>query len=207
MRNTSELLQNMASVLAQSRADACKTQQFMAQQLNKSVATIRNWESGYGAPNVVEFIQWFDVLGLNPLRYVMNFLYPEDFTDVDFNATDEQIEKDLELYCNEVASKGDKRKLAFCIFGDTGSSWKAQLDMWTINNLTSMRSRVNIAQTIHDNYLIEQSMNGKDTKKSIPFDLTNFTNAITKGRSAAISGGNSYSSGYDRIIKKIDRDD
>ena len=76
----------------QSRADAEKSQEYMALGLGVSKKTIQNWEKGIAAPNLYQGIEWFQLLGLNPMHYYLEFLYPSLFG----NKTDNDEDKKLE---------------------------------------------------------------------------------------------------------------
>ena len=67
----------------QSRADAEKSQEFMALGLGVSKKTVQNWEKGISAPDLFQGSEWFRILGLNPLPYYLAFLFPELFGDID----------------------------------------------------------------------------------------------------------------------------
>ena len=66
----------------QSRADAEKSQEFMALGLGVSKKTVQNWEKGISAPDLFQGSEWFRILGLNPLPYYLAFLFPELFGDI-----------------------------------------------------------------------------------------------------------------------------
>lgn len=189
--------ENLANMLASSRTQVGKSQKYMCKALGKSLGTIQNWESGYSAPNVLDMISWFNALGLNPLRYILECLYPNQFRDVaksvdNASITDEQIDEALNFYLNNIASSTDKQKLAYCIFGNSGSSFTAQLDMMTAHNHTSVRSRVTVAQTIYDSFTMEEA-----TKQLVGIDavmpnLENLKNAIANGKESAMCGKKGY---------------
>jgi hypothetical protein len=183
---------NLAFILSSSRCEANKSQKYMAQSLGRSVGTIQNWEAGIGAPNLLDTLEWFDVLGLNPLRYMLNFVYPDTYMDLSAASSDEDIRAALLHYINDVASASEIRKLSYSIFGNTGSSWLAQLDMLTAHNHTSMRSRVNAAQTILDSYEMETARGELVGSQNILPDKENLRTAINDGKNAVLNGQTGY---------------
>ena len=60
-------------MLERSRIDAGKSRKYMAQALGKSINTIQNWESGIGEPGYRTLEKWFDALGLELGRYLMDY--------------------------------------------------------------------------------------------------------------------------------------
>ena len=82
-RNFMEILQRIdisekfASMWRKSREDAGKSQDFMAKAMRVSKRTIQNWEAGISCPSQSAGLEWFQILGLAPLPYYLELLYPE----------------------------------------------------------------------------------------------------------------------------------
>ena len=89
---TTERAQRFAKIWEQSRADAGKTQDYMAKGLGVPRKTIQNWEKGETAPDLFMGSEWFRVLGINPLPYYLSFVYPEKFEGVEPGDSDEIID-------------------------------------------------------------------------------------------------------------------
>lgn len=185
--------EKIALMLSKSRTAKSVSQKHMAKCLGKSVSTIQNWENGYSTPNVIDILDWFDELGINPLHYFLEFMNESSLTSLSCDTDEEAIDASLKYYLKEIAPISDKKKLAFCIFGGSGSSWSAQLDMLTAHNHTSIRSRVCAGQTIYDSYMIEKARNELSFKDSIMPDEENFKSALTKCKVAAYDGKDGYS--------------
>ena len=47
----------------------------MAMGISKK--TVQNWEKVLSSPDLYQCLEWFRVLELNPMTYLMEFLYPE----------------------------------------------------------------------------------------------------------------------------------
>ena len=71
-----------AELWQKARLDAGKTQQYIADAMGVSVRTVRNLESGYGCPTQKQGFQWFAKLGVQPLPYYLELLYPSEFNDI-----------------------------------------------------------------------------------------------------------------------------
>lgn len=184
--------ENISFILSASRVHAGKTQKYMAQSLGKSIGTIQNWEAGIGAPNVVDMIEWFDILGLNPMRYLLDFFFPDIYMGKNAQSPDEDVRKAVINYFENVATDSEVRKVAFCIFGNTGSSWPAQLEMLTAHNHTTLKSRVNAAQMILDSYDMEKARGELVRTDHILPNEDVLNHAIKSGKRSVLEGKPGY---------------
>lgn len=184
---------SLALILAKSRLQCDKSQKAMAKALGKSLGTIQNWESGLSIPNLIDMLDWFNVLGLNPLRYVLNFIHAETFGDLQVNKSDEEIDKALDKYITSIATMSDKRKLAFSIFGSTGSSWSSQLDMICALNHLPIIDRVSIAESIYNLYEMKESLDMLRSTEHIKPDMLKLRSAIDNCKRSVMEGKNEYS--------------
>lgn len=182
----------LSNILSKSRTNAKKTQVQMAKLMDRSVGTIKNWESGYATPDFIETIHWFEVLGVNPLRSLLDYIYPDVFNGNSATDSDERLRNTLVTYFNNVATTDEIRKLSYCIFGNTGSSWQAQVNMWCAHNHSTMRSRVNVAQMIYDSYEMEEAQNKLiNTDHAMP-DIEGLYFSIQQGKKSVKSGKEGY---------------
>lgn len=184
--------ETLGRILSESRRKAHKTQKFMAIALHRSLPTIQNWESGYSTIDVIEFMEWFKILGVNPLRHILELLAPQNYINISHDISDQRVNNSLDYYFTNVATIDEKRKLAYCIFGETGSSWRSQLNMLTAHNKCSLRTRVNVARTISDSYKIEQAEGKLVGHDSVIPDMENLDLAIQAGMNATLNGSSSY---------------
>lgn len=186
MINELELSDKISQILIKSRTQADVSQTYMAKAMNKSKNTISNWESGIGSPNLICLFKWFDVLGLNPYKYLLELSIEMDIV----NNSDDAY---LKNYFTSIATDYEKSQLAFDVSNTTGSIWQEQLNMMTINNCCSLRSRVNLAQTVIDNYRMEQAHGLLcNTDQSI-VDLDSLESSVRKGREAVLNKKYGYS--------------
>ena len=174
-----------------SRADAGKSQEYMALGLGVSKKTIQNWEKGITSPDLFQSSEWFHLLGLNPLHYYLSFLYPS-LSDVDGNTPDDKKTEEILLELIRQATPLEKRQLLFLMTGQHGSSWYGLLQMFTAHCHTSMQSRVSAARLIIENYDVE-SCNGKLVcPDAVQPDMEVLKEAIIQGRTAARKNENGY---------------
>lgn len=174
-----------------SRADARKSQEYMALGLGVSKKTIQNWEKGIAAPNLLQGIKWFELLGLNPLHYYLEFVYPWIFKEDGECDVDETIEKAL-IDIIKNSSTLEKRQLLYIMSGNHGSSWHALLQLFTAYCHTNMHSRATAARLITDNYEIGKINSKLVCPDDVQPDVNVLNQAVQMGKSAAMKNNNGY---------------
>lgn len=191
MLSEAERSQMFGNMLAKSRNDVGKTQRYMAQALQRSVNTIQNWEAGISEPGYRTLEKWFDTLGLNMDSYILEYKYRE-FTDAIDKTDLDAIKKCIYLYIDTQFSDRDFLQLAYCMFGNTGSSWHEQLNMLTAHNHCTMKSRVNVCRLVLDSYLMEYERGELIGTGQIAPDIETLAVALEKGKRAASGNQNGY---------------
>ena len=186
-----ERIARFSRIWWQSRADAGKSQEFVALGLGVSKKTIQNWEKGISSPNLFQGAEWFRILGLNPVPYFLSFLYPQLFEGISPDASDEQVAMALQALSDQ-ASPQEKRQLLFLMAGKHGSSWYALLQMFTAHCHTSMQSRAYTARMILDHYEVEKATGDLICPDNVSPDLDVLRSAIERGKSAAQRGESGY---------------
>ena len=179
-------------MLEKSRTDAGKSRKYMAQALGKSINTIQNWEAGIGEPGYRTLERWFEALGQDFGRYIMEYRHPGIFSDNSSSEDVNALKEKLHRYVDTHFTETDIRRVYFCIFGNTGSSWREQLNMMVANNHCSMRARVNVAQTVYDNFLMESARGELVNLDEIMPDLESLSRVVNNGRKSACDGKDSY---------------
>lgn len=179
-------------MLEKSRIDAGKSRKYMAKALGKSINTIHNWESGIGEPGYRMLEKWFAALGLNMGRYIMEYRWPSMFDDPGTATDVEQLRQKLHQYVDTHFTARDIQQAYFCLFGNTGSSWREQLNMIVADNHCSMRSRVNVAQLVYDNFRMESARGELVNTEGVMPDLESLHRAVSSGRKSACDGMDSY---------------
>ena len=190
-------LRRFAKIWADSRADAGKSQEFVAEGLGVSKKTVQNWEKGVTSPDLFTGSEWFRVLGVNPVSYYLAYLFPSFFENVSSKRDEQVIEQALNaLICQ--TSPQEKRELLYLMAGQHGSSWYSLLQMFTAHCHTTMQSRVNAARMILENYEMEESQGELVCPEAIRPDLRMLKSAIREGKGAVLTG----SSGYANLFPK-----
>ena len=185
-----ERVQRFAKIWWKSRADAGKSQEFMALGLGVSKKTIQNWEKGISSPDLFHGSEWFRLLGLNPLHYYLSFLYPSLFESSNIQ-NEQEIEDTLVTLIKQATSR-EQRELLYLMTGNHGSSWYSLLQMFTAHCHTSMHSRVSAARLILENYEMDQKTGALVCPDEIQPDLQMLEQAISQGKHAAENKENGY---------------
>lgn len=183
-----------AKIWEKSRADAGKTQEYMAKGLGVSRKTVQNWEKGETSPDLFMGSEWFRVLGLNPLPYYLAFVYPEKFEGVEPSDSDEIIDQAIMTLVKNSTVR-EKRELLFLMGGKHGSSWYSLLQMFTAHCHTSLKSRVNAARLIVDNYEMEEETGELICEENIHPDIAMLKRAIEESKKSVANGDLGYSNG------------
>lgn len=180
-----------AKIWWKSRADSGKSQEYMALGLGVSKKTVQNWEKGIASPNLYQGTEWFQLLGLNPLHYYMEFLYPWIFNeDGDIQEDGDLDEVLISLVKN--TSTLEKKQLLFLMAGNHGSSWHALLQLFTAHCHTTMQSRAASARLILDNYEIENKNQKLVCPEGVQPDLDILYQAVCQGKQAAMKNDKGY---------------
>lgn len=186
-----ERCKRFTKIWTESRADAKKTQAYMAEGLGVSKKTIQNWENGVSSPDLFSGSEWFRLLGLNPLPYYLAYLFPELFDGIVPDDEDDTIEEALMLLIQN-STPVEKRQLLYLMAGRHGSSWYSILQMFTAHCHTGLKSRVNAARLILENYEMDKQTGKLVCPDNIQPDLTMLENAVEEGKRAVLKSYSGY---------------
>jgi transcriptional regulator with XRE-family HTH domain len=200
-----ERLKRFARIWTLSRSNAGKSQEFMANGLGVSKKTIQNWEKGVSSPDLFSGSEWFRVLGINPLPYYLAFLYPELFDGIAPESNDQVIEEAIELLVRNSTAQ-EKRQLLYLMAGRHGSSWYSLLQLFCAHCHTSMRSRVNAARMIADNYDMDEETGALVCPGNIRPDMDMLRHSIEDGKNAVMTGAQGYTSVPTDDLKEMKKD-
>ena len=180
-----------ASIWRSSRAASNKSQEYMANYIGVARKTIQNWESGVSAPNFVQGTQWFEALGINPLPYFLQYIYPETMAGIKASDSDEKIEAALQQVIADLPIEG-KRQLLYLFFGKHGSSPNAALNLLTAHLQVPIKDRIIQATSVIENYEIERDLGNLVCPEHIQPDVDKIRNAINGAKNAVRDNKESY---------------
>ena len=147
--------ERFASMWRKSREDAGKSQEYVARAMGISKKTVQNWESGYSCPDQCQGLEWFHVLGIQPLPYYMEILYPQ-LEDINPNSSNENLDAVLFDILKDF-SADSKRKLLYLFAGNHGSSPSGILEMVIAHLHLPIAQRLNTGHNIITNYQIDKA--------------------------------------------------
>ncbi|MGN0347520.1 MAG: helix-turn-helix domain-containing protein [Lachnospiraceae bacterium] len=180
-----------ALMFSKSRTKMKKSQEFMALGLGVSKKTVQNWEKGTSSPTFFQSSEWFRILGLNPLPYYLEFVFPNQYKNVE-NMTEEQVNdfynKQLSLLPVEM-----KRQILYILCGAHGSSAYSIIQLILAHLQTPLKDRVSHAAVIFQDYEMERKLGNVTDENAPQPDLDLLTKAIAMGKESVMSGRNEYS--------------
>lgn len=194
-----ERAKRFAKIWWQSRYDAGKSQEFIALSMGVSKKTIQNWEKGLSSPSLIQASEWFQVLGLNPLKYFLEFLYP-NFSEA-VNSKDEIEQDKILMSLIKSMSAFEKSELIYIMSGAHGSSWPALLQLFSAYCQMSLQSRAIISRAILENYEIEEEVGNLVNENKIKPDFKLLKSAIMFCKAAVQKGLKGYSTVFFNKVK------
>lgn len=176
--------------LRESRGRTNRSQEFMALELGVARKTIQNWEKGSSEPTIEQAIQWFRVLGISPLPYLFQIVFP-DMERISSSDEEAKLRRSLEDMIDELPMEA-VRQLLYLFYGDHGSSPRAVLNMLTAHLQTPMASRVSQGSVILKNYEMAVRRNELSDSGHIQPNTELLKEAINRGMDAAVNNDGAY---------------
>lgn len=189
-----EIIQiKLGAMRKRAREDAGISQDKLASMLGVSKKSVQNWESGICSPSEYDALSWFHALNLSPLRYYLQFLYPDTFYNIE---SDKDVDNALEA-CIKGLSPARKRKLLYMLQGKHGSTPFGILELVITHLHLPMSVRVTMAQILLTNYEIAAARSDlKNTDEIMP-DIDLLRQSLTSGMKAAMNSQETYNATKD----------
>lgn len=184
-------IQRFADLHTNARIKAKKSQEYMAMELGVAKKTVQNWEKGLSSPSFFQSLEWFRVLGLNPMPYYVDCIYPDVYTDVTVNTPDEDIEKAFDQLIKDIPTSG-KRALLYLFYGKHGSSPNAVIQLVLAHLHSGMKARALHASLIAQTYEMEKELGCLICPDNIQPNIDELNKAINSARQAYINNKTSY---------------
>lgn len=180
----------LSSIWGRTRTIAGVSQEYMASEMGVARKTIQNWEKGVSVPDLEQTFRWFRVLGISPLTYLWEYLYPNTrgIKGADDN---EKLRESLIMIAKEIPEDG-MRQLLFLLYGNHGSSPRAVMNLLTAHLQTPMKDRVIQADIIVKNYELARRMDTIACPGNVQPDIDLIQKAIKEGEEAAIHSYHGY---------------
>lgn len=191
MSDRIQRIQRFTDIHVNARMKCKKSQEYMAMELGVAKKTVQNWEKGISSPSFFQSLEWFRVLGLNPLPYYVNCVYPANTTNVSSDSSDEEINKAFDELMKDIPMSG-KRALLFLFYGKHGSSPNAVVQMMLAHLHTGMKARALHASLISQTYVIEKETNMLACPDNIQPNIEALDKAIESAKQAFINNKTDY---------------
>lgn len=180
----------LTCILCQTRAQAGKSQEYMALEMGVARKTIQNWEKGASAPNIDQMIMWFKILNISPLPYLFQYVHPE-MEKISSKDDVEHLRKSLVKLISDMPAEG-VRQLLYLFYGDHGSSPRAVLNMITAHLHTDMKDRVTVGNVVLKNYEVAMKRDAITGKGHVLPDVEFLRESIELGEKAAVENHDAY---------------
>ena len=155
----------------------------------------RTWEryiTGQAAPRVDEFISWFDYFEVDALPMVLEYLYPEVYSDLSDQSETKALRKAAIHYVENIASPHAVRKFDYLVFGGHGSNIEAQSEEWLMLDHLPLTMRLAVAALIDTLYETAVANGLLVNTDCVMPKMGVFHDGLRKGREAVMDGRNSY---------------
>ena len=146
----------LCKILLQSRYEGNISQSKLADEIGVNKKTILNWEQGITQPSIEHIIQWFEACGVNPMHYILEYISPNAFDNIDYK--NEQTINEAFNSLTELMSYEDKMALLYIYFGQHGSSPESVMQMLLAHLHNPLKDRISIAVHIATGYRLNESL-------------------------------------------------
>lgn len=179
-----------SDIFLRSRYDAGKTQAYMAKAMDVSIKTVQNWESGITCPSQTQTFDWFVKLGVQPLPYYLDYLYP-DLKKMSADSPVEDIDKAL---CEviEQLSLPMKQRLLYILSGKHGSSVAALLELTAVYLTLPLHGRIVVTDIVLSKFKLDGMSNDLHTADTMPPDIDLILKAVERATNAMLDGKDNY---------------
>lgn len=197
-RERIERAKRFSKIWWRSRADAGVSQEYVAIGVGVSRKTVQNWEKGISSPDLFQASEWFNVLGLNPLPYFLDFIFPQDVDGIKSKDEDKRIDEALKQLLEQLPAAG-KRQLLYMLYGNHGSSPNAVLNLMNAHLQAPLKDRIVHAAMIVENYELEKMLGNLVCPSNIQPDIKMLRTSMENARTTV----EKHRSGYHMIQSEI----
>lgn len=176
--------------LREARHLSGKSQEYMALELEVARKTVQNWEKGVSEPSIGQAINWFKVLDVSPIPYLIQVVH-KDMDGISAADDLKKLKSSLHQLLDELPEEG-VRQLLYLFYGNHGSSPRAVLNMLTAHLQTPMKDRVMHGHLILKNYELASKKGLVTAAHHVQPNQKLLELAIAKGEEAEINNAKAY---------------
>lgn len=182
--------ERLGRLMKTARESADCSRDALAAKTSVTAGTIKNWETGASAPDMVQFFEYFSELGVNPQRTIDAFIYPE-LENLRWGLSDEEIDRAFDLFVSGL-SPLEKRQILFMRSSEHGGDWFALLQMVVAHLQTPMAVRYAVSQLIASQYQVSVATGSVACPDNVQPNMEVLDRAIESGKNSAINGLRGY---------------
>lgn len=146
----------LTEVLVKSRYEGNKSQAYLAKGIGVTKKTVQNWEQGISQPTIEHLIDWFEVCGVNPMHYLIEYISPGAFDKFSYNETEVDA---AFASLSDLMSQEDKMAILYIYYGQHGSSPESVMQMLLAHLHNPLKDRIGVAIHIATDYRLNDSLN------------------------------------------------
>lgn len=190
--------ERLTELLCTSRARYGMTQEAMALELGVARKTIQNWEKGITFPDMIQTIQWFEALNMNPMSFIFQYRYPDRYGNQDpFQEShdSDEIRKTLHDMIALLPEDGLKQ-LLYVYYGDHGSDPRGLINLLNAYLQTPLKDRLVLATAIMKNYELSKGSDNLISADGVQPDLDYLKHLSEMCEEAVYKDKKHYTSNY-----------
>lgn len=198
MRNTIDLQKGCGLLLKELRESHNLSVSKMADLMKVDRRTWQKYEDGFISPSVIDFISFFDVLGKDALRPVLDFLYPDIYKGLSASSDITDLRNAAIHYLENIASDRFVRECVYIVMGSHGSNIEPQLQEFTMIDHLPLFYRYAIAEQVLIFWRLATTRNELIAPDHVMPDIDLFMEGLEKGINAIRQGKESYTTSIER---------
>lgn len=191
MENRYDKMIRFSKIYWSSRQDAGITQKEASEKMGVTRRTIINWESGTSAPSFAQSSRWFNELGLNPIPYYMEYLYPQIVDDIVLKDDEDTYNNGIKVLL-DILPDSIVQQLCFMCSNKHGVEVALLMELMTTHLHASMQTRVTAARQIMHYYNNSKKNGTINAPDEIGLDTKYLEKATLSGLEAVLENQNGY---------------
>ena len=186
-----ERAKKFAAMHLDARISAGKSQDYMAEKLQVSANTVKNWEKGVSSPDFFESLRWFEVLNINPLPAYLSYVSP--YKTSNLKETDNSFKNNESFRAlNEELPTATKQALIYIFRGEHGASSNAVVHLLLAYLHLPIKTRVIPGMSIALRYDLEKEIGTLLHKNAILPNMEELNFSLERAYNSTMHGDYGY---------------